>query len=315
MSVERMRNLPGGIAVLCGGPGGEREVSLASGETAHRALLDAGVENRLVIVPADDPDGFLAGLECGVAIMMLHGEFGEDGRAQEILEKRGIPFTGSDSAACRLSMDKNAVKKLMVAAGVPTPRWAVAASATEAVASVGSAGLEYPLFVKPNFGGSSVGVSRVGAADELSAAVSATLATGPLALIEEMVIGRELTVGWLDGAVLPAIELEADGVFYDYHAKYKSEKTRYLCPAVLEADVAAAIAGHARTLVGLVGARDLARIDIMLGAAGPMVLELNALPGFTSHSLFPLAAGRAGIPVGELCLSLAAMAAGRGDGR
>lgn len=309
--MDGMNEIPGGIVVLCGGPGGEREVSLLSGETAHRGLERAGVRNRMVVVPRNSPERFLEELECGLAVMMLHGQFGEDGVAQAILERRGIPFSGSDSLACRLAMDKNATKLLMLEHGVPTPRWTVTDRADRAAAAVARAGLAYPLFVKPNFGGSSVGVSKVDAQEKLEAAVAATLATDRLAVVEEMVEGRELTVGWLAGQVLPIIELNADGVFYDYHAKYESEKTRYLCPAKLEPAVAAAVTAHVLKVVAFVGARDIARVDLMLGKDGPKLLELNALPGFTSHSLVPMAANRAGIPLEQLCLSLAAMAAGR----
>lgn len=309
--VSGLSAIPGGVAVLCGGPGGEREVSLASGELTHRALERVGLPNRLVAVPEEGAVEFLRNLECGLAVMMFHGEFGEGGEVQEILEGRGIPFTGSDSASCRLSIDKNATKEKMRAAGVPTPRWALVTEVGSAARAVADAGLRYPLFVKPNFGGSSVFVSRVEEPDELEPAVSLALSSDRLALVEEMVRGRELTVGWLEGRALPIIQMSADGVFYDYHAKYKSDATRYTCPAILEPAVEDAITGHALTVAEIVGARDVARVDVMLGMEGPMFLELNALPGFTAHSLLPMAAAAAGIPIGRLCLSLAAMAARR----
>lgn len=309
--VSRLAAIPGGVAVLCGGPGGEREVSLASGENAHKALERAGLPNRLVIAPEDGAAEYLSNLECGLAVMMFHGEFGEGGVVQEILERRGIPFSGSDSTSCRLSIDKNATKKKMVAAGVPTPRWALIVSVESAARAVEEAGLGYPLFVKPNFGGSSVFVSKVETPDALEAAVALALSSDRLALVEEMVHGRELTIGWLEGRTLPVIEMNADGVFYDYRAKYQSDATRYTCPALLELEVEKAIHRYACVVAEIVGARDVARVDVMLGPDGPKFLELNALPGFTSHSLLPLAAATAGIPVERLCLTLAAMAAGR----
>lgn len=299
------------VAVVCGGPGGEREVSLASGDNAHRALNDVGVPAVKAVVPAENPGAYLERLECGVAVMMLHGRFGEDGEAQRILERRGVPFTGSDSRVCALAMDKNATKELLAANRVPTPRWALSDDPAAALDAVAAAGLSFPLFLKPNFGGSSVGVARVETPGELPAAVAAVLRDDSLALMEELVPGRELTVGWLGGRVLPTIELRADGVFYDYHAKYISEKTQYLCPAPLEPEMAETVAGYAAKVADLVGVRDSARVDMMLGADGPMLLEVNTLPGFTTHSLLPMAASAAGISAGELCLMLIEMAAGR----
>lgn len=299
------------VAVLCGGPGGERDVSLASGENVHQALLSAGVKHELVVVPAGDPERFLRELSCDLAVMMLHGHFGEDGVAQRILEERRIAFTGSDSDACALAMDKNRTKELLREHGIATPRWLVTSSPREAAAEVGLVGLKYPLFVKPNSSGSSVGVSKVESPELLIEAVTLALADDPLAMVEEMVVGDELTTGWLDGRVLPTIQMEADGVFYDYRAKYVSEKTRYVCPANLPEKTAEAVDEFAATAARLVGARDVARVDLMLGVEGPMVLEVNMLPGFTAHSLLPMAAAAAGMRLEELCVSLVAMAAAR----
>ena len=306
---ERLRQSGVSIAVLCGGPGGEREVSLASGGNVHNALTRAGLPNEMVVVPEHAPERFLEDLDCGLAVMMLHGRFGEDGTAQAILERRGIAYTGSEPEACALAMDKDRSKVLFVEKGIPTPRWVHVDAPGAAEGRVEEEGLRYPLFVKPNRGGSSVCTSRVSLASELPAAVRRVVESGDSAMIEEMVVGRELTVGWLDGETLPVIEMAADGDFYDYHAKYLSEKTRYTCPANLPDALAGEIALIARNTAGCVGVRDLSRVDVMLGADGPRVLELNALPGFTEHSLLPMAAAAAGIDIGQLCIKLAAMAA------
>lgn len=308
---EALRAKGARIAVLCGGPGGEREVSLASGENVHKALLRSGLDNNLTVVPAENPANCLENLDCHIAIMMLHGEFGEDGKAQAILERRGIAYTGSDPEACALSMDKNASKLLFVENNIPTARWIVAGSSDEAVEKVAKAKLPYPLFVKPNDRGSSVGVGKVESPDALAGAVAATLSESGLALVEEMVVGRELTVGWLAGKTLPIVEMLADGVFYDYRAKYISDATRYICPAELPPGLAASIAEYALSVANCLGVRDLSRIDVILDRNGPMVLESNALPGFTSHSLLPMAAAACGISIERLCLDLVAMAAGR----
>ena len=310
--VKHYASLPGGIAVLCGGPGGEREVSLESGKQVHDALVRSSVPARLIVVPESDPETFLNTLECSLAVMMLHGEFGEDGIAQEILEKRGIPFSGSDAASSRLAMDKTATKNVMRSLGIPTPKAVLLKSADGAAKAVADAGMTYPLFVKPNARGSSVGVSRVEKEDRLFGSVTLALNTGDSALVEELVNGRELTLGWLDGKLLPLIEMGAEGVFYDYHAKYQSDKTRYVCPAEIPAETAECIGAHAEKIVAAVGMRDLARVDVMLGENGPMFLEVNALPGFTAHSLLPMAARESGIDMDALCVSLVLMAAKRG---
>jgi D-alanine-D-alanine ligase len=304
-----------GIAVLCGGPGGEREVSLVSGKQVHGSLVRSGVPARLVVIPGNDPESFLNELDCSLAVMMLHGDFGEDGVAQAILERRGIPFSGSGSAACRLSMDKTATKNVMRGLGIPTPASVLLTSAERAAEVVAGAGIRYPLFVKPNAKGSSVGASRVENEGGLVAAVAGALGTGDAALVEELIVGREFTLGWLDGKLLPLIEMVADGAFYDYHAKYASDKTRYVCPAEIPADTAARICGDAARLLAALGMRDTARVDVMLrGSDGePFFLEANALPGFTSHSLLPMAAAATGVGMDALCLSLLEMAAKRGD--
>lgn len=299
-------------AVLCGGPGAEREVSLASGECAYQALRDAGFSATKAVVPEESPDSFLEAVDCDVAVMMLHGEFGEDGQAQRILERRGLPFTGSASEVCALAMDKNACKDLFAGHGVPTPRGILLENPAGAEEAIAAAGLDVPLVVKPNDLGSSVGVTIVRDRKDLSDALALAFNMDGRTLAEEFVDGRELTVGWLDGRALPIIELVPDGTFYDYQAKYLSDKTIYLCPAELPEDVAEEISRIARKTTEIIPVRDLARVDIILGADGPRVLEINLLPGFTTHSLVPLAARRVGLEMPALCEKLVEMAARRG---
>lgn len=309
--VEKLHKAGTRVAVVYGGPGAEREVSLSSGGCVRAALAGAGLDTIDAVVPAASPEAFMEALQCDIAVMMLHGEFGEDGAAQAILERRGIAFTGSDSKTCALTMDKQACKKIFRDNNMPTPRWATASRPEEAEAAIADAGLRYPLFVKPNFRGSSVGVTRVSRPDEARAAAAKALSEDSLALVEEMVVGRELTIGWLDGRVLPSIEMAADGEFYDYHAKYQSDKTKYDCPAKLPDGMEAELGGFVSRLAGIFAVRDLCRVDIMIGESGPMILEINSLPGFTTHSLLPMAAARAGIDMASVCLSLVEMAARR----
>ncbi len=302
-----------GIVVLAGGPGGEREVSLASGETIHSALKRAGVDNRLVIIPAEEPEEFLEGLDCCLAVVMLHGRFGEDGGAQAILERRGIPFTGSGSDACRLMMDKNATLEIYRRAGLPVAPWILSDNPDTAAVLVQAVGFSYPLFVKPNYGGSSVGAGRVDRPEDLREAVVRSIGADDVAMIQECIVGRELTAAWLDGrGVLPIIEMAAASGFYDYNAKYLADDTRYVCPADLPEDLAESLREQVRVAAELVDARDVVRIDFMLTADGPVYLEANAIPGCTGHSLLPMAARAAGIPIEELAVMLATMAMERG---
>ncbi|MCD8141404.1 MAG: D-alanine--D-alanine ligase [Planctomycetaceae bacterium] len=302
----------GNVAVLCGGPGGEREVSLNSGQEVYAALVRAGVTCTKVVVPPHNPERMLEKLSCDVAVMMLHGEFGEDGQAQAILERRGIAYTGSSAEACNRAMNKAGTKILMENANIPTPRWATADVPSRAPEAVEAAGLHYPLFVKPNHSGSSVGVSRVDVPEQLLPAAEQAMAGDSLIVIEEMIAGREFTVSWLDGELLPVIELSAKETFYDYKAKYLSDETRYTCPADIPADLAALMGRYTLETVAAVGARDLARVDLLLGPDGPTLLEINTSPGFTSHSLLPMAAAATGMTMERLCMKLVAMAALRG---
>lgn len=296
------------VAVLCGGPGSEREVSLASGDNVFRTLREGGYAARLVTLPENEPEKCLAALECDIAVMMLHGEFGEDGTAQSILDAKGIAYTGSEAGACVLAMDKDAAKRRFLANGIPTPRWMKVEYGESAEGFLWGSGLQYPLVVKPNSRGSSVGTSIVRKEEDFAPAVASARKFDDAILLEEFVAGRELTVGWLDGRVLSPIELVPDGVFYDYKAKYVSDKTRYLCPAPLSSRIYDEIIEETSRVCEILGVRDLARVDIMLGERGPTVLELNTLPGFTSHSLLPMAAKRDGVPLTDLCRMLVSMA-------
>ncbi len=305
-----MDRLQGEVAVLCGGPGGEREVSLASGDNVHNALWRAGIPNRLVQVPVEHPEKVLEELRCGLAVMMFHGRFGEDGTAQEILERRGIPFTGSGSVSCRLTFDKTATKQRMRSLGMPVPRGVLvgSAAADEAEALMREAALAYPVFVKPNAYGSSVGASRADNAVGLAAALRAALACDAQALIEELIVGREMTVGWLGGELLPIIEMKAATGFYDYQAKYLSDATRYEVPAKLPSSVMLTVQKQTLAILDAVGARDLARVDFLYREDGPFFLEVNALPGFTGHSLVPMAAKAAGLSGEQVCRRLVMLA-------
>lgn len=294
------------VVVLCGGVGSEREVSLESGEAVARALTLAGLH----VVKKDltgDPEE-IRQLQGQVAFLALHGEYGEDGQVQQLLEARGLPYTGSDPKASALAMDKDQAKYAFVAAGLSVAKWVVLDTAENAVEKVASAGMQYPVVVKPNSRGSSVGVAIVKEAVSLSAAVENALAVDSRVMVEGYIKGRELTIGVLDGRALPVLELVASNEFYDYEAKYLSDKTRYICPAPLEEPISELCRTLAQKAYRALGMRDMARIDFILSDGIPYVLEANSIPGFTSHSLLPKAAHTAGIDFPSLCRKLVTLA-------
>ncbi|MDR3212134.1 MAG: D-alanine--D-alanine ligase [Planctomycetota bacterium] len=301
-------------AVLCGGPGVERAVSLESGDAVWRTLTSSGFRVTKAVLPEVGYNEYLEKLDCQVAVMMLHGEFGEDGQPQAILERRGIPFSGPDSETCRLAIDKAAVKARLDQVGVATPRWLTPDSnetPISLVARLEASEINPPLVVKPNSRGSSVGISIINKMSQLPAAIALAREVDEHILIEEFISGRELTIGWLDGEVLPIIELTPDGPFYDYRAKYKSDKTRYICPAHLDPLTYDKVREMTEAVLTLTRIRDISRVDIILSEKGPYALEVNTSPGFTSHSLVPLAARQAGITMAALCSRLVEMAANR----
>jgi D-alanine-D-alanine ligase len=289
----------GRVAVLYGGDSAERDISLLTGEAVLAALrrrgVDAvGVDPSAGLQPLFEAPGF------DRAWIALHGRGGEDGLMQGALETLGIPYTGSGVLGSALSMDKLRSKQLFAAAGLSTPRWRVMRSPAEAGSIAAELGL--PLIVKPAGEGSSVGMSKVSAADELPAAFAeAARWTGPV-LVEEWITGGEYSVGVLQGEVLPAVRIETPRVFYDYEAKYFSDETRYHCPCGLPPERETAFAGLVRRAFDAVAASGWGRVDFLLPKDGvPRFLEVNTIPGMTSHSLVPMGARQAGIDFEELC--------------
>ena len=290
------------IALLMGGPGSEREVSLASGQAVLEALREEGFTNVTpVIVDAERP-AIPEGTE--LCYNIIHGTYGEDGGLQAWLEELGVPYTGAGSQTSRNCFDKVLTKNAMVAAGVPTPR-----SETITADELPSIGI--PCVIKPPCEGSSVGVEIVKDAAELPAAVAKSGKFGRELLVEEFISGKELTVAILDGTPLPVVHICPRDGFYDYRSKYPSMNkgaagSDYICPADLSEketqDVqAAALAAYKALNVEVYG-----RVDVLLTDDGrPYVLEINTIPGMTGSSLFPKAARAAGISYGELCTKIA----------
>ena len=288
---------PGPIAVLMGGPGSEREVSLRTGQSITNALVADGLPAVGVVV---DGPGFELPAGTGFAFIAIHGTFGEDGRIQTELEQRGIPYTGAGVVSSRLAFDKLEAKRAFLAAGVPTPRHEVL------TVDGPRPSLVLPVVIKPPREGSSVGVHIVKSEDQLAVAIAVVFRYGPEAVCESFVAGRELTVGILGDQVLPVVEIRPRGGFYDLSNKYpwmnKGGGSDYDCPADLPAGAtgavqAAALAAH-RAMNGAV----YSRVDVLLDAEHcPWVLEVNTIPGMTESSLLPQAAAAAGRSFADLC--------------
>jgi D-alanine-D-alanine ligase len=293
------------VAVLAGGIGSEREVSLVSGANIAKALRGEG----LTVVESDIAPDNLAILDdktIDVFFLALHGQFGEDGSLQEILETRGLIFTGSGSKASRLAFDKVASKKCFRAAGVTVAEDVVLdESSTAAQIECQLAPLGNRFVVKPIRQGSSVGVTILeGKGSAAQAAVACFRQYGDC-LVEPYIAGREFTVGILNGVALPVLEIRSRSPFYDYQAKYLADTTEYLFDTLDDKALIARMQDDAVRCYRSLGCRHQSRIDMIVSEAGvPHVLEINTLPGFTSHSLLPMAAAKAGIPAGKLCLEI-----------
>lgn len=299
----------GRVAVLMGGTSSEREVSLDSGRNVLEALRSRGIDAFAV-------DGIPALIEAIRAAKVdrvfniLHGNKGggEDGVLQGLLEAFGVPYTGSDVLGSALAMDKVRTKQVWLSLGLPTPRYARLANSVESRgADVHAAAREIglPVIVKPSCEGSSVGVSRVFNDADLDSAVELAARYPGELLMEQMVVGDELTVGILGDGVthqaLPSIRIVPKGEWYDYNAKYIAEDTQYLCPG-LEGDAEAEIRRIALAAFIAAGCTGWGRVDVMRDRSGSFyLLEVNTAPGMTSHSLVPKAARQVGIGFEELC--------------
>ena len=294
------------IAVLLGGTSAEREVSLNSGKAVLEALLNQGYDAH----PIDPKEYNVANLKKDGfhrVFNILHGRGGEDGTMQGLLEQIGLPYTGCGVMASALTMDKMRTKMLWKAFGLPVADMEVVTRETfaelDAQAVVEKLGL--PLMVKPSLEGSSVGLTKVKAVDELKSAVEYALKFDNTILIEEWLAGDELTVPVLDSQVLPAIRIVPEGEFYDYNAKYISDNTQYFCPAGLTSEREQELAILVKRAYDAVGCRGWSRIDVMCDAKGDFrLVEVNTNPGMTSHSLFPKSAASVGISFEQLVVQI-----------
>jgi len=309
------------VVVLAGGLSHERDVSLRSGRRVSEALSGVGVEasvrdvdaHLLAWLRAERPD---------CVVPLLHGEVGEDGALREVLELAGVPYVGSPPAAARVAFDKPIAKQVVASAGVRTP--ASIALPADTFREIGAAAvmdavvarLGLPLIVKPTKGGSALGCSAVTSADGLPGAMVACFSYGPVALVERLVSGVEVTVPVLDTGdgpeAFPAVEIRPDGGVYDYTARYTAGATEFVVPAGLDAATSAECARVAVVAHQVLGLRDLSRCDLIVDDAGRVwFLEVNVAPGMTETSLVPLSVDAAGRELGALFASLAENASKR----
>lgn len=293
------------VTVLRGGPSAEREVSLASGAAVAAACRRLGYS----VSEADIDPGDLTALDrpADVVFPVLHGTFGEDGQLQAILDARGLPYVGSQATASQWAMDKEASKRAWRDAGLPTAPWTIVDLTTGPVLPKPWAP---PLVLKPVNQGSSIGVVLVRSERELPKVLDAALREYGRVLVEPLLVGPELTIGILGRETLPMIQVKA-GVsrFFDYEAKYHRDDTAYLFEPEIETPLARRLEEGALAAFDTLGCRHLGRVDLIVDQrTGPQLLEINTLPGFTDHSLLPMAAARAGLGFDQLVERLVGLA-------
>jgi D-alanine-D-alanine ligase len=298
------------VTVLYGGPSAEREVSLVSGKAVIDALKKAGH----AVFASDVSPTDLSGLKqpCDVVFPVLHGQFGESGELQEILETRKIAFVGSGSHASRLGMDKVETKLAWERVGLPTPPWNVATR--QGPGSVRGPGrIVAPCVVKPINSGSSIDVFICKTEPDARGACEQLLRRHGQILVEKYIKGTELTVSILEERPLSPIKISTTRTFFDYQAKYVGNDAKHEFDLGLPSDVVNGVKELARRAHETIGCRDLSRVDVMLDEKHhPYLLEINTMPGFTSKSLLPEAAAHAGIDFVSLCDRLVNRAYERG---
>jgi len=289
------------IAVLAGGPSNEREVSLNSGKQIAEALDSKKYRVTVVKTPARASwlaDGSLKKALAGIDLVFIamHGQYAEDGRLQSILETLDIPYTGSGVTASAIGMSKAKTYQFATASGIFVPKHAF----LEKRRDVGK--ISYPCVVKPNASGSSIGVTIVDSPKKFHSALLKARKESEKVLIEEYVLGREISCGVLGNdadelQVLPVVEIRAQSRFFDYRAKYESSRTEEICPAPLPQEATRTIQDAARKIHAALGCTGLTRSDFILRPSGKLCfLEINTLPGMTKTSLAPKEAAAAGIP-------------------
>lgn len=289
----------GRVAVLMGGTGFEREISLNSGNAVYQALLRNKVNATLVDVKSAVLDA-LKGNTFDRIINIIHGRGGEDGVLQAVLETLNIPYTGSGVLASALSMDKLRTKLCWQGAGLASPKWVLLNDDLDIQQCIDELG--FPVIVKPALEGSSLGISKAETREQLIQAWHKAAYYQCDVYAEAWVNGKEYTVSLLNDEALPVIRLETSHVFYDYAAKYQTDATQYYCPAGLETETEDDLTQLALRACQVIGVTGWGRVDVFIDAQGDaQLIEVNTVPGMTiDHSLMPMAAKQAGLDFDEL---------------
>jgi len=279
------------IAVICGGNSKEREISLKTGFAVFQALKRKNLNVILHELSSFDEQEIFS-KNFSVAFIALHGVGGEDGKIQSILSKRGIRYTGSGTESCNLTFDKSITKKIFKKNGINTPLFEIVTKDDNL--DLEKIKLKYPLIIKPSDEGSSIGVFKVYSLNDLEKAIHELFKFYKKLVIEEYILGRELTVPFLHGKILPAIEIITRDGDYNFDAKYNRVDNNYICPAKLEKsqwEELKKLSLKAFTICKCVG---WARLDLIFSENQFYILEINSVPGLTAHSLFPMSAKKIG---------------------
>ena len=291
------------IGVLGGGVSVEREISLISAKEACKALVKKGLDAVFIDILTKEKDEvkkLIRRFAIDLAFIALHGEFGEDGGIQEVLEVLGIPYIGSEPWASALAMDKALSKRIFKAKGIPTPNFITCLRKESIPAEV-----NYPLVVKPCSSGSSIGVSIVKERGNFKAALKLAFSYSDRVILEDYIEGRELTVGILDDRPLAIVEIIPKKEHFDFDAKYRKGMSDFIVPASLDEKLGRQIKAVGLAAHRVLGCRHFSRVDIRLDKNNfPFVLEANSIPGLTLHSLFPLAAKAEGINFDDLIFKM-----------
>lgn len=300
----------GKIGVICGGLSSEREISLKSGYAIFGTLLKEGLDAEEIDLTAEDPkrvEEILSSSGIDIVFIAMHGRFGEDGKLQAILEKMNMVYVGSDSLASALAMNKVASRSVFEENNIPVPVYKVLYR--EKKNSLSREDLCFPLVVKPQSQGSSLGVTFVETINGMESAIDLAFTYDDNIIIEEYIKGKELTVGILDNRALEPIEILPKNKFFDFQAKYNKGLTEYILPTSIGAGLREKVQALSLKAHKVLGCRHFSRVDLMLDDENnPFVLEVNTIPGFTSTSLLPKAALYEGITFPQLCVRLITLA-------
>jgi len=309
--MEKLDNIL--VGILEGGISEEREISHLSAENVYWALRRQGIKSVRLDINTDDKERIkriLSESKIDVVFIALHGRFGEDGRIQTILEELKVPYTGSAPYPSYLAMNKIASKRVFLKNRIPTPPFFV----LDRKKLPQEFNISFPLVVKPYFSGSSIGVSIIREEEEFEEALEKAFRWGEKVIVERYIEGKELTVGILEDKPLGVVEIVYQKDFFDFYTKYEDEKVSFLAPAKLEEKIYKRVQEIAFLAHKSLGCRDFSRIDIRLDRENnPFVLEVNSIPGLTSHSLLPLSAKCCGIEFDELIRRMIVLALSRGS--